>query len=1652
MSLKNIVETTCKNFTDYKQPHQAVTQMASLGSLSGDLYQDSKRFIYELLQNADDAALTGVKSKVIIKLFNNILVVAHTGKTFDERDVIGISDVGNGTKKNASDKTGYKGIGFKSVFGQSNKVCIYSDGELFRFDETFEHDWPWDGTKEEWEALHDRSFKFPWPIIPIYTESEQIEPEIWKYLEDSNCDVATILHLYRPEAIRQALKELAEKIEMYLFLKNIDEIIFENDSSTKITIHEAEDGEINISINDEPKAKYHKKAFIFDVPESVQLELQKDNDVPDKIKQATKGEIVLAARRNAEGYEACKIGERNMYAYFPTEEKSYDIPVLVNASFYLAATRENLHKDNIWNKWIMSQVPIYLISWISELVLTCIESDAYTILPKKIEGIDSLTVEYNKSLERAKKEIAFIRNSDDVLLKVDETILDITNLSTKDFVGQTPVLEYKIAETGISFPNNPFAKDISNPRLKTFGIRTFEWKDFPKMTVNTPSFIDHLSIENNKLLIEYLKYQSLSEVNRMVNDVVLKDWHFILDHKGSIQAPNNLYFSEIGVSPKADSVLNFVHPQLEEWLENTRDVKLWLDGLNIKEKSDATFLVNTVVRNAEEFATIDNTIETIRKAAELLRKGDITLDIPPKLSKLSILTTQGNLVSADKCYLSNAYNPRVKIQDIIEDDIFVSADYITGSNLQDLKTLFNYMGISEGFSLIVEPRKTKTILIQEEYEQAYFDQHRNLYFNGHFTPYAYKGIVKFNLLNCLHIYEFSKLFWKDAIANTLIENIKKQATAFWGYSNRPGDTDGNLLENYLPWYLQNHVSIPGTDGKCYSAPNIFLNTDDILKVAGNYLPVFDGPQLNADWRGFFNFKTKFELRDYLDILTAISSNPDHKKTDQQKVIELILDDLTNSNFNDLEKIRIWGSTGTLSDLNEFYRSAKDLNFYIDGNSSDLGEGYHFAYFSQSIQKHAEFENFLKLIGITIIRQSDFKIQTEDIFPAKSLTDKLAFIFPYWAQWRRSEVQGGFEQVLSELKEKCEKYTFLQAEELVIRYGEHWETRTNQYLIGNDLYVVTDWKKLSVLLSLGNQLCQILDAPRLQDQLQFLLLSNPKEIEDYFAYSKIPLPPLEQLTEYPEESISVNSPVITESINSRQIPQSFYHIPEADFDRLNYTKVIIKRAVGNIIGYLNTLPEYDCTNSFVIAESVIGGIIKNGNEITVVARPSDKNYTLLYFTSEFDVLEYVDAELWCEDGVNEPKQITLGQLLKKTGINKIPVKNIDVSNDDLTSFITTPKNDQLDFNAVPFAPQKIAQIISSFANTNGGSLIFGIKEINPEHNEIVGLSNDFRIDEITKKAISFLQPIPSIEYDWVNIGDHQVYMIKTVKSDIDILFENRKFIRVENKSLVENELIQNGTIINNPSFSKTIAIIIAIENYHPKNQIKPVKYANADSQRFRDMLINDLNLDEQDIYILSNEDALKSSIEYDLKGLFLSLKEDDRLVFYYVGHGFHNGITNYLSTYDMHKNNIPGTAVSLQTILIDPLQNSKCKNALIFIDACAQSFIDENERNHWSNINEEELIILSQDFPNYSIFLSCHAGQSSYSSDILENGIWTHYLIEAIGGNVPQVINNSKYITDILLRDYLSIYVSDYAMQEQGKFQNPKAIIDSSFENVIRELN
>lgn len=96
----------------------------------GKLYSKRTHFIFELLQNAEDAQA----KKIWFSLSSDKLEVEHDGREFNEQDVRGLCGVGVGTKAEDLTQIGKFGIGFKSVYAFTSSPKIHSDDEHFRIE------------------------------------------------------------------------------------------------------------------------------------------------------------------------------------------------------------------------------------------------------------------------------------------------------------------------------------------------------------------------------------------------------------------------------------------------------------------------------------------------------------------------------------------------------------------------------------------------------------------------------------------------------------------------------------------------------------------------------------------------------------------------------------------------------------------------------------------------------------------------------------------------------------------------------------------------------------------------------------------------------------------------------------------------------------------------------------------------------------------------------------------------------------------------------------------------------------------------------------------------------------------------------------------------------------------------------------------------------------------------------------------------------------------------------------------------------------------------------------------------------------------------------------------------------------------------------
>jgi len=175
------------------------------------LYTDKSHFIYELLQNAEDAEANSIK----FVQYSDRLEVFHDGRPFTSENLQGLCDIGKSDKVDNLNQIGEFGVGFKSVFGICEIVRLYSVPQNFRDPSAIDavpfaveiHDFtrPEDIPEEELDGKYTTRFVFPYAVGKTFSGFD------------------TVGHLQF--AVSKKLQNLG--ITTLLFMKNLDLIEYE---------------------------------------------------------------------------------------------------------------------------------------------------------------------------------------------------------------------------------------------------------------------------------------------------------------------------------------------------------------------------------------------------------------------------------------------------------------------------------------------------------------------------------------------------------------------------------------------------------------------------------------------------------------------------------------------------------------------------------------------------------------------------------------------------------------------------------------------------------------------------------------------------------------------------------------------------------------------------------------------------------------------------------------------------------------------------------------------------------------------------------------------------------------------------------------------------------------------------------------------------------------------------------------------------------------------------------------------------------------------------------------------------------------------------------------------------------------------------------
>lgn len=702
--IRKIFEETGSTERDAKNTSNA------LHAIMGDLYTETERFVFELLQNADDQPEDGEMVNVKLKTLEENLLFLHTGKPFTENDVESISSIGDSTKKKDTEKTGYKGIGFKSVFSDADTVYIDSGNFSFAFDKNSPL-YPEEANMDE----------IPWQIKPIWEEKYRLPKEVQK--EDlyflAPVGIALNVGSDKIKTYNDRISELLTKPQFTLFLRNVGEISFESKGRETITIRKqvTDSGIVQITSNSIIE-NWITKDYIIDIPVETKDAIQNEKLVPTKLKEATKTKITFAAK--IEDGSVCPIKDAVLYTYLPTKVNDFGFMFLVNADFLTTASREQIHFKNIWNRFLFNQIGSLLLDWVKSLKDY---KGALGLLPLRVDNTENLLANaFYSSLKVSLSESDFIVSHKGDLLSIKDIMLDKSGLSQiigKDLFcqlvdNQKSLPMYEQDETALK--NNELCPNIT--AITTLAV-------LPKLTNNSlfkrwfvesdettkGIFYDWLLKKNTEQrkgsivkLVSSLpiykfgdNYLSKEEANESTNRIVIHNGHSALlpVYKAcGIECSDNIDLLPISCF-YSDSIIKSTFEYIFSHLRDNEAFSKWIHTASESDKKILEDWLDKQDTNAERHKVLVNFVESlpivvfkdkIYKRSELIKR--VKKSVTTGYNRVSIVEVDE--LDSTRLIISNKLFPIV--------DLLTKIGFVCSANIQNT-SLIKFFNLPKEYDL-----------------------------------------------------------------------------------------------------------------------------------------------------------------------------------------------------------------------------------------------------------------------------------------------------------------------------------------------------------------------------------------------------------------------------------------------------------------------------------------------------------------------------------------------------------------------------------------------------------------------------------------------------------------------------------------------------------------------------------------------------------------------------------------------------------------------------------------------------------------------------------------------------------------------------------------------------------------------------------------
>ena len=517
-------------------------------TLLANLYSDKTHFIYELIQNAEDACARSRKRGddreyyVSFELFGDRLEFRHNGIEFNDDDVRGICSIAAGTKKEDIEQIGKFGIGFKSVYVYTRSPKIYSSDRAFGIKDyvrPFRIDKRFDIKNEE-------------TLFVINFDNENIQPsqanaEIQEKLK--NLPLRTLLFLNNINTIKCKVDKLD-----YKYVKNLKYAKNLKDETQRI--------ELSFFENEIQKNKENWLVFSQKLPEvSGRLSIEVAyllNESDDQRIRSIKGADNTA-----------------LTVTFQTQKET-NLKFLIQGPYKTTPSRDNIYVND-WNKKLIAETALLVsntIPTIKEMGLCNI--DFLKILPIQKESFTKdnfFKPIYDTVLDK-------FHSKEDLLPSLDKEYVSSMNAAISRTEELRKLVTSKQLETLFGAKHNKWLNgDITidkTPELRSYLMQELSIPEItPEKFVQAASSAEFLEKQDDEWIIRF--YEFLSEQKALIES--LKNKPIIrLENNQQVAAYNSECKPEVYLPTDADSN----YPTVKKNIANNKSALEFLKMLGLE--------------------------------------------------------------------------------------------------------------------------------------------------------------------------------------------------------------------------------------------------------------------------------------------------------------------------------------------------------------------------------------------------------------------------------------------------------------------------------------------------------------------------------------------------------------------------------------------------------------------------------------------------------------------------------------------------------------------------------------------------------------------------------------------------------------------------------------------------------------------------------------------------------------------------------------------------------------------------------------------------------------------------------------------------------------------------------------------------------------